>query len=188
MINLYVATRVITFPGTVLRAFWEHLICRLCSIPAEDIRAFKVSELCGHVEHELVKKKSHSFLMCFVPFLLNFLLACCFFLGGSYRIAYIGDLKSVLAWVYLWLGISFATNCVPSFEDILSFKDIFFDKATKTIVKIVVAPFYALIYGFSILERFGLTFVISILFSIVFPQIFNKLFPAIIFLIQSFQS
>ncbi len=188
MINLYVATRVITFPGTVLRAFWEHLVCRLCSVPVEDIRAFKVSEMCGHVEHELVKKKSHSFLICFVPFLLNFILACCFFLGGSYRIAYIGDLKSILSWVYLWLGISFATNCVPSFEDVLSFKDVFYSKDTKLIVKVAVAPFYALVYGFSILERLGLTLFVAILFSIVFPQIFNKIFPAIILLAQSFQN
>ena len=188
MINFYVATKVITFPGTVLRAFWEHLICRLCSIPAEDIRAFKVSEMCGHVEHELVKKKSHSFLICFIPFLLNFILACCFFLGGSYRITYIGDFKSILSWVYLWLGVSFAANCVPSFEDVLSFKDVFYNKDSNLIVKIVVAPFFALIYGFSILERLGLTLFVAILFSMVFPQIFNKLFPLIIFLVQSFQN
>lgn len=188
MINLYVGTRVLTFPGTVLRSFWEHFVCRICSIPAEDIRSFKVSEMCGHVEHELLKKKSHSFCMCLIPFVLNFILACCFFLGGSYRIAYIGDFKSILAWVYLWLGVSFAANCVPSFEDVLTFKDLFYNKENKLLVKIIVAPFYALIYGFSILERFGLTFIVAILFSIVFPQIFNKVFPAIITVLQMFQN
>ena len=187
MINLYVATRILTFPGTVLRNFWEHLICRLCSIPAEDIRVFKVNEMCGHIEHELIKDKPKSFAMCFVPFLLNFILACCLLLGGAYRIAYIGDYKSMLAWIFMWMGISLATNCVPSFEDVLTFQDVFYNKETKLIVKILVAPFYGLIYGFSLLERVGLTFVVSILFAIVFPQIFNKLFPVIITLGQMLQ-
>lgn len=187
MINLYVATRILTFPGTILRNFWEHLICRLCSIPAEDIRVFKVNEMCGHVDHDLIKEKSKSFAMCFAPFLFNFILACIFFLGGSYRISYIGDFKSVLSWVFMWMGISLATNCVPSFEDVLTFKDVFYNNETKLIVKILVAPFYGLIYGFSLFERVGLTFVISILFAIVFPQIFNKLFPVIITLGQMLQ-
>ena len=187
MINLYVATRVMTFPGTVLRNFWEHFVCRLCSIPAEDIRAFKVSEMCGHVEHELIKKKSHSFLMCFIPFFLNFILACLFFLGGSYNIVYIGNTSSALSWLFLWLGISFAANCVPSFEDVLVFKDAFYSKDSSIGAKILLAPFFIVIYGFSILERYSLTFVIAILFSIVFPQIFNMVFPVIIGISQILQ-
>ncbi len=184
MINLYVGTRVLTVAGTVLRSFWEHLVCRLCSIPAEDVRSFKVSEMCGHVEHELIKKKSHSFFMCFIPFFLNFVLACCFFLGGSYRIAYIGDMKSITAWLFIWLGVSLAANCVPSFEDVLTFKDLFYNKDTNIAVKIILAPFFLVIYGFSVLEKLSLTFVIAILFAVVFPQIFNKVFPVIITISQ----
>lgn len=188
MINLYVATRVLTFPGAVLRNFWEHFVCRLCSIPAEDTRVFKVSEMCGHIDHELIKKKSHSFFMCFVPFFLNFVLACFFFLGGAYRVAYIGDMKDVLSWVFMWMGVSLAANCVPSFEDVLSFKDLFYGKDTNIALKIIFAPFFLVIYGFSILEKISLTFVISIFFSLVFPDMFNKVFPAIIFVVQSLQS
>ena len=60
MTNLYVVTRVLTFFGTVMRTFWEQVVCRICAVPVEDVRAFKVSDLCGHVEHELIKKKRPS--------------------------------------------------------------------------------------------------------------------------------
>lgn len=184
MINIYVFTRVLTVFGTVVRAFWEQVACRVCGVPVEDVRAFKVSELCGHVEHELVKKKSHSFAICFLPFVMNFILAFCFLLSGAYRVIYIGDVKTVTSWVFLWLGISFAANCVPSFEDVLSFKENFYNKETKIIVKIIVAPFFAVIYGFSLLERYSLTFVVSILFAFVFPQLVNLIFPIINLFVQ----
>jgi hypothetical protein len=137
-----------------------------------------VSELCGHVEHELIKEKKHSFIVCWLPFTMNFILACCFLLTGAYSIVYIGDVKTVTSWVCFWLGISFAANCVPSFEDVLTFKELFYNKETKTAVKVILAPFFALIYGFGILERFSITFVVAVLIAIVFPLLLNLLFPA----------
>jgi len=179
MINLYIFSRALTIFGTLMRAFWEQVACRICGIPVEDVRGFKASELCGHVEHELVKKKSHIFLVCFLPFVMNFILACCFLLTGAYRIVYIGDLKTFSSWIFLWLGISFASNCVPSFEDVLSFKEAFFGKDTNPLIKIIVAPFFGIIYGFSILEKASLTVVVSVLFALIFPQVVNVFFPVI---------
>ncbi len=184
MTNLYVATRVLTFFGTVMRAFWEQVICRIFGIPVEDVRTFKVSELCGHVEHELIKNKKHIFFVCFLPFVMNFIFACCFLLSGAYRVIYVGDIKTVTSWVFLWLGISFAANCVPSFEDVLSFKEAFYNAETKTVVKILLAPFFGIIYGFSILERYSVTLIVAVLFAVVFPNIINVLFPVVITLSQ----
>lgn len=185
MIYLYVFTRALTIFGTVMRAFWEQVACRICGIPVEDVRAFKVSELCGHVEHELIKKKSHILSVCVIPFVMNFFFACCFLLSGAYRVVYIGDVKTIGSWLLLWLGISFASNCVPSFEDVLSFKDAFFGKDTKTITKILAAPFYGVIYGFSLLERISLTPVVAVLFAMVYPQIVNVIFPLINIFVNS---
>jgi hypothetical protein len=42
------------------------------------------------------------------------------------------------------------------------------------------APFFGVIYGFGILERYSVTFIVSVLFAVVFPQIINVLFPFII--------
>lgn len=167
-----------------MRTFWEQVACRICAVPVEDVRAFKSSELCGHVEHELVRKKKHIFLICFLPFVLNFILACCFLLSGAYRVVYVGDFGTLTSWMFLWLGISFAANCVPSFEDVLSFKDAFYSKDTSVVVKALLAPFFAIIYGFSLLERYSLTFILAILFAMVFPQIFNTFFPVIITFVQ----
>ena len=186
MTNLYVVTRVLTFFGAMMRAFWEHVACRICGVPIEDVRAFKVSELCGHVEHELERNKKRIFLICFLPFIMNFVFSCLFLLSGAYRVAYIGDFKSVTSWVFLWLGISFAANCVPSFEDVLCFKEAFYNAETKTIVKVILAPFYGIIYGFGILERYSITFVVAILFALVFPKLFNLLFPIFNMLLQVF--
>ena len=37
---LYVITRFITFPGALVRAMWEHLVCKICGVPVEDNRTF----------------------------------------------------------------------------------------------------------------------------------------------------
>ena len=179
MINLYVATRVLTAMGAMLRAFWEQLVCRICGIPAEDVRVFKVSELCGHVEHELTENKKQTFFHRTIP-----LIEYCFLLGGAYKIVYVGDLKTLTGYLFFWLGISFAANCVPSFEDVLSFKDFFYSKDSNIVLKVILAPFFAIIYGFSVLERYSLTFVAAILFAIAFPYIFSYLFPAIVTISQ----
>lgn len=184
MTNLYVATRVLTFFGTVLRCFWEQLVCRICGIPAEDVRPFKVSEICGHVEHELVKTKKQAFLICFVPFFFNFVLSVCFLLGGAYKLVFIGDFKTLTGYLFFWLGISLAANCVPSFEDVLSFKDVFYGEQSNKFLKVVLAPFYWVIYGLSFIERYSVTFVLSIIFSVAFPYIFNIFFPLIISISQ----
>lgn len=184
MTNLYVATRVLTFFGSMLRAFWEHVACRICGVPIEDARVFKGSELCGHVEHSLEKNKKRIFLICFLPFALNLIFSCLFLLSGAYRVVYVGDYKSITSWMFLWLGVSFAANCIPSFEDVLCFGEAFYNSETKLVVKILLAPFYAIIYGFGVLERYSITVVISILFAIIFPQIVNVSFPIVVTISQ----
>ena len=93
-------------------------------------------------------------------------------------------MKSITSWVFLWLGISFAANCVPSFEDVLSFKDAFYNSETKTVVKVLMAPFFSVFYGVGILERYSDTFIVSVLLAVVFPQILNVLFPLFITISQ----
>ena len=179
MTTVYIITRDLSYFGTELRAFFEHIVCRICGIPAEDIRPFKMSEMCGHVEHELIKTKKAIFLMCWLPFTINFILSLAFLLGGSYRIIYVGDLKSIQAYIFLWLGISCAANCVPSFEDALSFKDCFYNKETNIIIKIILAPFFGVMYAMSFLERYSVTFILSVAFAVAFPYMVNNLFPLI---------
>lgn len=176
MNTLYVATRVLTFFGTEMRTFWELIVCRVFKIPAEDVRAFKSSELCGHVEHELTKNTTEAFFMCWFPLTMNFFLGCCFLLVGSYELVYIGATSSIIAYIFMWLGISFLSNCFPSFEDVLAFKDYVYGGKNK-VTKILFAPLFALDYAGAFLERYSLTFIVAIAFSIGFPYMFSLLFP-----------
>lgn len=168
MNGLYFATRVITYFGTELRVFFEHVICRIFKIPVEDERVFKPSELCGHIEHELIKSAGQSFVMCFVPFFLNLFLGSCMLLTGSFKLFYIGDFKSPIAYIMLYLGISLVANCAPSFEDALSFKDNLYTKSNM-FLKIILSPFFAVAYASAFLERFSLTFLLSIAYAVFFP-------------------
>ena len=177
MTTVYVVTRLITFFGTFLRAFWEHLVCRICKIPAEDIRAFKYDELCGHVEHEVIKKTSHAFLMCWLPFTLNFTVGKMFLLTGAYRVFYIGEVSLTSIGV-LWLGISCIANCTPSFEDMLAFKDCVYGGSNK-VLKVILAPLFGVVCTMACLEKYSLTFVLSIVCAVAFPHIFSVILPAL---------
>lgn len=161
-------------------------MCRLMGIPAEDIRAFKMSELCGHVEHELCATKKQAFFMCWFPFTANLIMACMLLLTGSYRIFYIGGYNSYVSYIFLWLGISCAANCVPSFEDVLTFKDLFYAKDANKLHKVLFAPFFGVIYVCALLERYSLTIVLSIIFAVIFPHLFNLLFPLISNMLELF--
>lgn len=186
MTNLYVITRIFTFLGTANRALLEHIVCRLCRIPAEDIRSFRNDELCGHIEHEFSPKLSHSFLMCWLPFTVNFLLGCCALLSGSFLTFYVGDVsKTSIA--FLWVGFSLICNCAPAFEDALLFRDCLFG-SKNILVKIVLAPFFAVAYASAFLERYSITFVLSIAFAVVFPHIVALVFPALHTVVQMFIS
>ncbi len=178
MTYIYVATRIITYFGTETRVFLEQLVCRMLGIPQEDTRSFKGSEMCGHVEHELAAGLKQAFLLCFLPFTVNFILGCCVLLTGAYRVFYIGDytFSSIL---FAWVGISLLANCAPSFEDALSFKDYLYSKSTKLIVKIVLTPFFAVSFVCSFLERYSVTLILAILFAWGFPTLFGFTFPLI---------
>ena len=178
MTYIYVATRIITYFGTELRVFWEQLVCRFLGIPQEDPRSFKASEMCGHVEHELPKSLKETFMLCFFPFIINFILGICILLTGSYRVFYIGDI-SIPSIVFLVVGISLLSNCAPSFEDALSFKDNLYKKETNTFVKILLTPHFAVSYACAFLERYSVTFILAILFAWVFPTLFSFTFPVI---------
>lgn len=176
MTTIYVITRVLTFFGAVLRAFWEHIACRLCKLPIEDNRAFKNNELCGHVEHELAEKLRHAFLICWLPFTLNFVLGCSFLLTGAFRLFYIGEAITLQNFGLFWLGVSCFANCAPSYEDALSLKD-YIQGSKNKLAKIVVYPFFVVAYVAAFLERFSLTAAISLVAGVMFPTVFTLVFP-----------
>lgn len=167
MIMLYYITRIITVFGTELRTFLEHIMCRAFSVPIEDSRAFKESELCGHVEHELTENTAQAFFICFVPFLVNLVFGSLMLLSGSYLLFYVKSV-SLEAVVTFWLGFSLVANVAPSFEDVLSLKDKLYGK-TNIILKIVFSPIFGVLYVLSFSERYSITFILAAAYSVAFP-------------------
>ena len=176
MTGLYIVTRFITFFGTSLRVFWEHVACRICKIPIEDTRAFRTNESCGHIEHELADNLNQSFVICWLPFTMNFLIGCSLLLTGAYRLFYIYETDYIPNYFLVWLGFSCIANCSSSFEDALLLRDYLLKEKGK-FKKIIMAPFFGVNYVAAMIERYSVTTLLSLVFTVFFPQIFNLLFP-----------
>ncbi len=131
---LYLISKYITLPATVVKALWEHITCGMLKVLVEDGRYLHSNELCGHVEHELTTSKAKTFLLSFIPTVINGLLA--FFLGGA---GFIGLFllkvtppeaassstasQPIAFWLYIvlfYLGVSFFCNMFPLMEDALN--------------------------------------------------------------------
>ncbi len=124
MTIVYLISKYVTVFGTLIKGLWEHIACSVLKIFVEDARYLEPTEICGHVEHELPKSRTKSFLICFLPSILNAALA--FFLGGAgfMGLFVLGVQKNtVVFWIYLvlyYLGISFFCNMFPSVEDAMN--------------------------------------------------------------------
>lgn len=130
---LYLISKYITLPATVVKGLWEHITCGLLKVLVEDGRYLQANELCGHVEHEFTTTRVKTFLLNFIPTLLNGLLA--FFLGGAGfmglfilkvtppEAAETATSQPIAFWLYVvlfYLGISFFCNMFPLFEDAIN--------------------------------------------------------------------
>ncbi len=178
MTYIYVATRIFTFFGTYLRTFFEHLACRIAGIPAEDVRAFKVSEMCGHVEHALTDNLKQTLLVTMLPFTMNFTMGTLMLLTGSYRLFFAGQIDNIQPYIFTWIGFSCLANCAPSYEDALSLKGYIYS-SKNMFVKIILSPMFGVYYACALLEKYSISFVIAALYTYFFPQIFNLAFPLI---------
>ncbi len=176
---LFFFTRALTFLGSGVRAFWEYCVCRILKLPIEDIRCFKVSEMCSHMEHEFLTKTKQSLLMCFLPMLLNFGFGSLFLLYGSYMVIYAGVVNA-LAMTFLYFGISLYANVFPSIEDALSLKESVYGENGKGLVsKILLAPFVAVAVAGAYLERYSVSVLTSVAAACAFPFIFDFTFGVI---------
>ena len=74
MTTLYVITKYLTFPGALLRCFWEQFMCKLGKVPIENNKCLQTNEMCGHIEHEMIDSNVKSFFNAFIPGLLTFIM------------------------------------------------------------------------------------------------------------------
>lgn len=174
---IYVIVKLLTFPGAMTHAFFEHLSCRVCKILVDDARTLRTDEMLSHIEHELVKRRAPSFDICFIPFLFNLFFGIMTVSSAAVAILYLGSYKNALLWFLLYIGISFLTNLFPQMEDVLMLKENIYNGKTNIFIKIIVAPFFAVFYIGAQLERFGLTLLTSVGFAFALPYILGLFVP-----------
>lgn len=185
---IYVLTKILTFPGALTKAFFEQIMCRIFKCPVEDNRYLRTDEMCGHVDHELIERPVASYMFCFIPGMLNFLLALllCLFpvinicLLGNYtgfvassglssfitEEAMINTLDFILPFFFAWVCVSLLTNIFPLFEDMIVMKEQY--KKLNPVLKVVFFPGYIVMRIGTVLEKYGLTFLLLIALTFVF--------------------
>ena len=165
---IYIISKYLTVVGSVLKGFWEHLTCRIIGIPVSDARYLQATELCGHVEHDFVRKKLPAFLVCILPGFLNLLLGAGMFVGGYFGLFVIKPhTGETIFWIYaimLYLGASLLCNIAPLYEDALNNWDLLYGKNSdaKLVAKIFAFIPSVIIFAASWLEKNALSVLLYI--------------------------
>jgi hypothetical protein len=181
----YLIAKTITLPGTLFKAFLEHVACRLTLTAMENDRYYQGNEMCGHVEHDLAERKGQAFVLCFFPFFISCILGLIFSWAGSIDIIALGEFRrnervNLMGFLYVYLGLCFLTNMFPSTEDYLSFKELFYGKGSKNIfLKIILAPLFAVFFIGTKLEKSGLSLLTSAAFIFFMPQLLSLFVPTL---------
>lgn len=168
---IYFVIKMITIPGTFVKAFCEQFACKIYEIPVEFPTYIQRNQLCGHVEHELAKDKG-SFGVCFIPHILTLISGLVTIIPGAIGIIYLSRID-VVSVILLYFGISILSNTFPLMEDATLMWEKLYDKDSnaKQISKIgLFIPAVIMYYG-SRLEYLGVTFITSIAFAFCIPQL-----------------
>lgn len=190
----YLIAKTVTLPGTLFKAFLEHVACRLTSTAMDNDRYYQGNEMCGHVEHDLAEKKGQSFVLCFFPFFISLVFGLIFSWAGSIDIIALGEFRrneqiNLMGFLYLYLGLCFLTNMFPSTEDYLSFKELFYGKGSKNVfLKIILAPLFAVFFIGTKLEKCGLSLLTSAAFIFFMPNILSLFVPYLTNLVTDYST
>jgi hypothetical protein len=173
---IYMIGKFITLPGTYIKTFWEHFTCRILGLPVETADYLHYDETLGHVDHEFAGTKPKSFLLCWLPGLVNKILGVPMLFAGSLGILYLGvepvvretGDKTWLFYVYLvllYLGISLLCNIFPLVEDaLLMWEKIYGADGAHIVWKIILfIPAVCMVAG-SYLERYSITVLLAAAF------------------------
>ncbi|MDD6807204.1 MAG: hypothetical protein PUD72_01970 [Oscillospiraceae bacterium] len=171
MAIIYFIVKIITIPGTLLKAFLEHLACRMFDVPVEFSKYIQKNELCGHIEHVLADKKG-SFGICFMPHIISLFSGIVMVLPASMNLFYLGKVN-IFSIVFIYVGISCLTNCFPLLEDAINMWSNLYGKEStaKTVSKVFMFIPAIIMYAGAYIDRFGITLITSILFSYALPYV-----------------
>ena len=124
MTIVYVISKYLTIIGASLKALWEQVFCSILGIPVQDASYLNSTELCGHIEHDFTESKLKSFLICYLPGLMNRFFGYGMLIGGYLGLFYLEvSSEDTIFWVYLamlYIGIVKILAFIPSVYFIVS--------------------------------------------------------------------
>ena len=173
MTSLYILIRHLTFPGAIMKGFWQQVVCRICKVPVEDNRYLRNDEMCGSVEHEFMPKARGAFALCFVPAFMNALIGCLLLVVPEviFLMGFGSAPLKILSAVSLWFGLSLYLNSYPLIEDAMNMMNKVF-RHGNILQKIFYAPAAALLYIGAYLERYNVTLIFALAGAIAIITIF----------------
>ncbi len=160
---MYFILKIVSFPGTMFKAFMEHLACRMYGVPVEFSKYIQKNELCGHVEHLLAPKRG-SFGICFLPHIVTLICGIAFTVPAAMNLFYLGKVN-VFSCIFIYMGLSFLMNLFPMIEDAVNMWENLFSKDTKIVLKIFLAVPAAVMYAGAYLERYCVTLLTTLGFA-----------------------
>lgn len=160
---MYFILKIVSFPGTMFKAFMEHLACRMYGVPVEFSKYIQKNELCGHVEHLLAPKRG-SFGICFLPHIVTLICGIAFTVPAAMNLFYLGKVN-VFSCIFIYMGLSFLLNLFPMIEDAVNMWENLFSKDTKIVLKIFLAVPAAVMYAGAYLERYCVTLLTTLGFA-----------------------
>ncbi len=178
MTILYIISKIITFPGAYLRAFWENVTCKILNLPIEIPGYLRLDENCGHVEHALAGKGFAAYLIATGPAFMNFNTGLWIFLGGFIQLNYMGitpydSVPLFILYVLMtYIGVSLLCNVFSSVEDAMNLHDLLYSQKKGNVVGRIFAYIPTMInYAGAYAEKFGITVIVWIallIYSFVF--------------------
>lgn len=164
---LYVITKYLTFPGAFLRAFWEHLTCKMLGLPVEDSAYLRANEMCGHIDHALAKKGSAAYAVALIPGLINFFTGSALLMAGITNLAIMGirPADSVVMFIFFvaatYVGASLLCSIFPDIETVINLWDVVFVKKNSSVFTRIFAIIPTiLMYAGAYIEKYCVSFVI----------------------------
>ena len=154
----------LTLPGSVLRAFFEHVFLKLLRVPVEDTAYLQRNELCGHVEHKPVRAPGRICVLCFAPGVLMLLFGAAFWIPAALQLFYMGvapvnpatgglSVMFIICAALYYFGVCCLCCAFPSYEDALYLADAF--GAAPLPVKILLYLPVQLARAGAFVQRFG---------------------------------
>lgn len=169
MTALYIASKILTFPGAYIRGFWEHLTCKILGLPVEVPGYLRIDEACGHVEHALANKGFAAYLIATGPGFMNFCTGFWLFWAGYMNLDYMGITYHdsvplfVLYVLMTYVGISMLCNLFPLVEDAMNLRDLLYSqKKGNALGRILAFIPSTVAYIGAYLEKYCITLVIWI--------------------------